>query len=77
MLDEDELEDALSRKHITTGDYDLANRTAKELLHAIDAHVFPYFQLSLKHRKTLFENGSFAKRSNLSFDKQRITSSSF
>jgi predicted RNA-binding protein associated with RNAse of E/G family len=61
LLDEDELEDALSRKHITTGDYDLANRTAKELLHAIDAHVFPYFQLSLKHRKTLFENGEFRK----------------
>ncbi|MNC78040.1 hypothetical protein D3C75_1301570 [compost metagenome] len=65
MLDEDELEEALARKQITTADYDLANRTAKELLRAIDAHMFPYFQLSLKHRKSLFENGEFRKNVQL------------
>jgi len=65
LLDEDELEEALARKQITAADYELANRTAKELLRAIDAHMFPYFQLSLKHRKSLFENGEFRKNVQL------------
>lgn len=59
LLDEDELDDALEKGHITAADYDLSMRTAQYLLHAIDAHSFPYFKMSLDHRASLFENGEF------------------
>ncbi|MCM3783897.1 DUF402 domain-containing protein [Neobacillus mesonae] len=59
LLDEDELDDALEKGHITTADYDLSMRTAQHLLHSIDAHMFPYFQMSLDHRSRLFQDGEF------------------
>jgi hypothetical protein len=62
LLDEDELDDALRRSDITTEEYNLATLTAKHLLHEIDAHQFPYFMMSLEHRKQLFENGEFRRK---------------
>lgn len=41
LVDEDELEEALQRGHISTQEAELANRTAADVLHQIDAHVFP------------------------------------
>ncbi|CAM3661181.1 MULTISPECIES: DUF402 domain-containing protein [Saccharibacillus] len=54
LLDEDELDDALRRGVITEADYALATRTAHGLLRMIDAHAFPYFRLSIEHRRRLF-----------------------
>ncbi|MFD1884260.1 DUF402 domain-containing protein [Paenibacillus wenxiniae] len=54
LLDEDELDDALRRRVITQQDYQLAHATARRLLKQIDAHAFPLFPLSLKHRRSLF-----------------------
>lgn len=51
LLDQDELDDALTRRLITLRDYEMATQTAHELLQLIDAHAFPYFLMSLKHRK--------------------------
>ncbi|MBD7968150.1 DUF402 domain-containing protein [Paenibacillus gallinarum] len=59
LLDEDELDDALEKGHITTADYELSTRTAQYLLQTIDAHSFPYFKMSLEDRANLFENGDF------------------
>ncbi|WP_223066272.1 DUF402 domain-containing protein [Paenibacillus caui] len=49
LLDQDELDDALSRRLISLKDYELATHTARELLQMIDAHAFPYFLMSLEH----------------------------
>jgi len=62
LLDEDELEEALARGVITKEDYMLATATAREVLHQINAHTFPYFLMSLDHRKRLFENGDFRRK---------------
>lgn len=62
LLDEDELEEALTRGVITQDDYMLATTTAREVLHDIKAHKFPYFLMSLDQRKRLFENGDFRRK---------------
>ncbi|MNW66645.1 hypothetical protein D3C74_451360 [compost metagenome] len=62
LLDEDELEEALEREDITDSDYNLAWATAKSILRSIDAHAFPYFALSLKHRAELFHHGEFRRK---------------
>ncbi|GIO83177.1 hypothetical protein J25TS5_01090 [Paenibacillus faecis] len=54
LLDEDELDDALTRGYITVRDYDMAMETAREVLHAIREHRFPYFSMSLEHYRTGF-----------------------
>lgn len=63
LLDEDELDDALTRGDITREDYQLAISTAKNVMKAIDAHQFPYFLMSLEDRKRLFDNGEFRRKS--------------
>lgn len=55
LLDQDELDDALSRRVITLRDYEMATQTAREVLHMIDAHVFPYFLMSLEHCRQGFD----------------------
>ncbi|WP_138493458.1 DUF402 domain-containing protein [Paenibacillus pinistramenti] len=55
LLDQDELDDALGRRIITMRDYELATQTAREVLHMIDAHAFPYFLMSLDHCRQGFE----------------------
>lgn len=62
LVDEDELEEALEKGHISVEDAALAERTAADLLKAIDAHVFPYFKMSLQHRAEWFHNGEFRRR---------------
>ncbi|MNV26078.1 hypothetical protein D3C71_1171920 [compost metagenome] len=62
MLDEDELEEALEREDISESDYKLAWETANTILRGIDAHAFPYFSLSLKHRAELFHHGEFRRK---------------
>ncbi|TKH41673.1 DUF402 domain-containing protein [Paenibacillus terrae] len=61
LVDEDELEDALQRGHISTQEAELANRTAAEVLRRINTHIFPYFKMSLKHRAEWFHNGDFKR----------------
>lgn len=61
LLDEDELDDAIHRHDITQKDYQLAVSTAKRLLYDIDNQSFPYFLMSLEHRKQLFEDGEFRR----------------
>lgn len=56
LLDQDELDDALTNGLITVKDYDLAAETAHELLHAINKQRFPLFQLSLEHFRSGFMN---------------------
>ncbi|MDQ1234527.1 putative RNA-binding protein associated with RNAse of E/G family [Paenibacillus sp. SORGH_AS306] len=58
LLDEDELDDALRKQIITDQDYELAQQTAQKLLVQIDAHAFPLFTLSIKHRQSLFGKDS-------------------
>jgi uncharacterized protein len=55
LLDQDELDDALSRRIITARDYELAMQTVREVLHQIDAHAFPYFLMSLEHSHQNFD----------------------
>ncbi|MFM9280230.1 DUF402 domain-containing protein [Paenibacillus jiagnxiensis] len=62
LVDEDELQEALQKGHITAGEAQLANKTAAELLRLIDAHKFPYFQMSLRHRAEWFHNGEFKRK---------------
>ncbi|MDO7904949.1 DUF402 domain-containing protein [Paenibacillus sp. JX-17] len=62
LLDEDELQEALQRKHITQQDADMAHTTAEGLLHSIRSHMFPYFQMSLEHRAEWFHNGDFRRK---------------
>lgn len=54
LLDEDELDEALTKGLITVKDYDLATETAERLLHAIKNQRFPYFDLSLEHYRSGF-----------------------
>ncbi|WP_433946564.1 DUF402 domain-containing protein [Paenibacillus sp. SN-8-1] len=54
LLDQDELDDALAQRLISPRDYELAAETTRELLHAIDAHTFPFFLMSLEHRRSGF-----------------------
>ncbi|MMZ60841.1 hypothetical protein D1872_229590 [compost metagenome] len=54
LLDEDELDEALSKGFISVRDYDMASETAQELLHAIHDHDFPYFAMSLNHYRSGF-----------------------
>lgn len=54
LMDEDELDDALSGGSITVRDYDLATETAREILQAIQERRFPYFAMSLEHFRTGF-----------------------
>ncbi|MNI59071.1 hypothetical protein D3C73_1142150 [compost metagenome] len=56
LLDEDELDEALSKGLITVRDYDMATETAQEVLHAIHEHYFPYFDMSLSHYRSGFAN---------------------
>ncbi|MNW55217.1 hypothetical protein D3C74_328650 [compost metagenome] len=56
LLDEDELDEALSKGLITVRDYDMATETAQEVLHAIHEHHFPYFDMSLSHYRSGFAN---------------------
>ncbi|CAI6081272.1 DUF402 domain-containing protein [Cohnella sp. JJ-181] len=55
LLDEDELEEALDDGHITQRDSAMAHRTAQRLLSLIRQKKFPYFEMSLKHRKLFLE----------------------
>ncbi|RCX23504.1 hypothetical protein DFP94_1011103 [Fontibacillus phaseoli] len=61
LLDEDELDDALSRGLITVRDYDMATETAREVLHCIREHQFPYFAMSLDHYRTGFAQNDIAR----------------
>ncbi|MBP1999691.1 putative RNA-binding protein associated with RNAse of E/G family [Paenibacillus shirakamiensis] len=54
LLDQDELDDALHQRLITARDYEMASATTRDVLHAIDAHTFPFFMMSLEHRKNGF-----------------------
>jgi len=56
LLDEDELEEALDDGHITQRDSNMAQKTADRLLSLIKQKKFPYFDMSLRHRKTLLEH---------------------
>jgi uncharacterized protein len=53
LLDEDELEEALDEGQITERDAELAERTARRLLDSIRQKRFPYFALSVEHRRLL------------------------
>ena len=61
LLDEDELEAAFLSKQISKEESNLAKQTAHQILKWIDANQFPYFDLSLHHRETLFQDGVFKK----------------
>lgn len=52
LLDEDELDDALSRGLISVRDYDLAKETARDVMKLIKNQAFPYFAISLEHYRT-------------------------
>jgi predicted RNA-binding protein associated with RNAse of E/G family len=54
LLDEDELDEALTKGLISVKDYDLATETAQRLLHDIKERRFPYFRLSLDHYQSGF-----------------------
>ncbi|MDN4071254.1 DUF402 domain-containing protein [Paenibacillus vini] len=54
LLDEDELDDALSRGHITVRDYDMATETARDVMRSIREQHFPYFTMSLDHYRNGF-----------------------
>lgn len=54
LLDEDELDEALTKGLISVKDYDLATETAQQLLHDIKERRFPYFRLSLDHYRNGF-----------------------
>ncbi|WP_019638591.1 DUF402 domain-containing protein [Paenibacillus fonticola] len=56
LMDQDELDEALTRGHISVKDYDMAMETAREVLHAIHHRKFPYFQMSLEHFRNDFVN---------------------
>lgn len=55
LMDEDELDDALSEGDITQEDYELATETARHLLRMISAHLFPYFVMSERHLRQEFD----------------------
>ncbi|MNW39962.1 hypothetical protein D3C74_170640 [compost metagenome] len=57
LLDEDELDEALSKGFISVRDYDMATETAQEVLHAIQNHDFPFFEMSLNHYRSEFAQG--------------------
>lgn len=54
LMDEDELDEALTKGDITVKDYDMAMETALEVLDAINRHQFPYFEMSLEHFRSGF-----------------------
>jgi predicted RNA-binding protein associated with RNAse of E/G family len=56
LLDEDELDEALTKGMITVKDYDMATETAKHVLNMIKAHKFPYLDLSLEHYSSGYMN---------------------
>jgi predicted RNA-binding protein associated with RNAse of E/G family len=56
LLDEDELDEALTKGMITVKDYDMATETAKRVLNMIKAHKFPYLDMSLEHYRSGFMN---------------------
>ncbi|MNJ65576.1 hypothetical protein D3C77_615940 [compost metagenome] len=56
LLDEDELDEALSKGMITVKDYDMATETAKHVLKRIKDGKFPYLELSLEHYRNEFMN---------------------
>lgn len=56
LMDEDELDEALTRGHISVKDYDMAMKTAQEVLRSIETHQFPYFHMSLEHYESGFVN---------------------
>jgi len=60
LLDEDELEEALDEGHITQRDNALAQKTADRLLTLIRQKKFPYFELSVRHRKALLQQLGWA-----------------
>jgi predicted RNA-binding protein associated with RNAse of E/G family len=53
LLDEDELEEALDEGQISERDAELAERTARRLLDSIRQKRFPYFDMSVEHRRLL------------------------
>jgi hypothetical protein len=61
LLDEDELEEALDDGVITQKDSDLAQRTANRLLEWIRSKTFPYFDMSIRHRKLLLDKLGWEK----------------
>ncbi|SEM83175.1 hypothetical protein SAMN05518847_101916 [Paenibacillus sp. OV219] len=61
LLDEDELEEAVSQGTVTIKDAALARKTAGRLLSTIRNGRFRYFTLSLKHRKALAQNGELSE----------------
>ncbi|MDB4868925.1 MAG: hypothetical protein JWR03_3258 [Cohnella sp.] len=61
LLDEDELEEALDDGLITARDSDMAQRTAARLMDLIRHNKFPYFDLSLHHRKVFLEKLGWEK----------------
>jgi len=53
LLDEDELEEALDEGQITERDAEMAERTARRGLESIRNQRFPFFRLSVEHRRLL------------------------
>jgi len=53
LLDEDELEEALDEGQITERDAEMAERTARRVLESIRNKRFPFFRLSVEHRRLL------------------------
>jgi predicted RNA-binding protein associated with RNAse of E/G family len=61
LLDEDELEEALDEGQITPRDSAMAQKTAGRLMELINQNKFPYFDLSLTHRKQLLDKLGWEK----------------
>jgi predicted RNA-binding protein associated with RNAse of E/G family len=61
LLDEDELEEALDDGIISQKDSDMAQRTAARLLELIRNKKFPYFDMSIHHRKMLLDKLGWEK----------------
>ncbi|WEK55805.1 MAG: DUF402 domain-containing protein [Candidatus Cohnella colombiensis] len=61
LLDEDELEEALDEGHITQRDSVMAQKTAANLLDQIHRNAFPFFDLSVQHRKQFVEKLGWEK----------------
>lgn len=61
LLDEDELEEALDEGQITPRDSAMAQRTAARLMELINQNKFPYFDMSLNHRRTYLDKLGWEK----------------
>jgi len=61
LLDEDELEEALDEGQITPRDSAMAQKTAARLMELIQQNKFPYFEMSIQHRKQLLDRLGWEK----------------